>query len=125
MTIVGPQNRGRDFPNLVRRVQAGDPISAFERNIIGEVLDRLVTGFDGPLSVAGTANINAKLPFWQVRIKAVLGDYISCVEYDGDEEELCDLLAAMVGAGIKVVEFHQERVDLEDLFMSVTKGVVS
>jgi ABC-2 type transport system ATP-binding protein len=43
---------------------------------------------------------------------------------DGPEEVCCDLLAGLVQEGFRVVEFHQRRADLEDVFMSVTRGEV-
>ncbi len=46
------------------------------------------------------------------------------VEVNGDEEGLCDLLAALVGRGYRVVEFKQQRANLEEIFMNVTRGVV-
>ena len=45
-------------------------------------------------------------------------------EIDGDEEACCDLLAALVGRGYRVVEFKLQRANLEEIFMSVTKGAV-
>lgn len=46
------------------------------------------------------------------------------VEVDGGDEALCDLLATLVGRGHRVIEFKQQRANLEEIFMSVTKGVV-
>jgi ABC-2 type transport system ATP-binding protein len=43
----------------------------------------------------------------------------------GDEEELGRLLKEMVRAGFPVVGFHEEEGDLEDVFMRLTKGIVS
>jgi len=45
-------------------------------------------------------------------------------EVNGDDEALCALLAALVGRGHRVIEFKQQRANLEEIFMSVTKGVV-
>ena len=46
------------------------------------------------------------------------------VEVDGDEAACSDLLAELVRAGFRVAEFRQKKADLEDIFMSVTKGEV-
>jgi ABC-2 type transport system ATP-binding protein len=43
----------------------------------------------------------------------------------GDDEALARLLRDMVGAGFPVVMFREETGDLEDVFMRLTKGVVS
>jgi ABC-2 type transport system ATP-binding protein len=45
-------------------------------------------------------------------------------ELAGSEEGAADLLAALVGAGVRVVDFREDRGGLERLFLSVTKGVV-
>jgi ABC-2 type transport system ATP-binding protein len=44
------------------------------------------------------------------------------VELDGDEEKAADLVAYLVRSGHRLAEFHQEKVDLEDIFMSITQG---
>ena len=45
-------------------------------------------------------------------------------EVNGDDEALCALLATLVGRGHRVIEFKQQRANLEEIFMSVTKGDV-
>ena len=47
------------------------------------------------------------------------------VTFSGDDEALVRLLRDMVGAGIPVAMFREETGDLEDVFMRLTKGVVS
>ena len=47
------------------------------------------------------------------------------VTFSGDDEALVRLLRDMVGAGIPVAMFREEKGDLEDVFMRLTKGVVS
>jgi ABC-2 type transport system ATP-binding protein len=47
------------------------------------------------------------------------------VAFAGDDEALAQLLSAMVTAGFPVVRFHEETGDLEDVFMRMTKGIVS
>jgi ABC-2 type transport system ATP-binding protein len=42
----------------------------------------------------------------------------------GTEETCCELLAGLVQQGFRIVEFHQRRADLEQIFMNVTKGEV-
>jgi ABC-2 type transport system ATP-binding protein len=42
----------------------------------------------------------------------------------GGEEACCALLAQLVRSGYRVVEFHQQRAGLEELFMNVTRGEV-
>ena len=45
-------------------------------------------------------------------------------EVSGTDEACADLLAALVARGYRVVEFKQQRANLEEIFMNVTKGVV-
>ncbi|MBA2317773.1 MAG: ABC transporter ATP-binding protein [Euzebyales bacterium] len=45
-------------------------------------------------------------------------------ELPGGQDEAADLLAALVGAGVRVVAFDEAHGGLEELFLSVTKGVV-
>jgi len=47
------------------------------------------------------------------------------VTFSGDDEALARLLSEMVGAGLPVVMFREETGDLEDVFMRLTKGIVS
>ncbi len=45
-------------------------------------------------------------------------------EVSGTDEACSDLLAAVVARGYRVVEFKQQRANLEEIFMNVTKGAV-
>jgi ABC-2 type transport system ATP-binding protein len=45
-------------------------------------------------------------------------------ELAGSEEAAADLLADLVDAGVRVVDYREDRGGLERLFLSVTKGVV-
>lgn len=45
-------------------------------------------------------------------------------DLDGDESQACELLKGLIEKGFKVLEFKQTKVDLEDIFMKVTKGGV-
>ena len=47
------------------------------------------------------------------------------VSFSGDDEALAGLLAGLVGNGFGVTRFHEESGDLEDVFMRLTRGVVS
>jgi len=46
------------------------------------------------------------------------------VSIDGNEDVGADILTALVQQGCRLAEFRQETVDLEDIFMSITKGNV-
>lgn len=46
------------------------------------------------------------------------------VQIAGDDETCGDLIANIIQSGFRLIEFHQRRAGLEDLFMTVTKGKV-
>jgi ABC-2 type transport system ATP-binding protein len=46
------------------------------------------------------------------------------IEVDGTEDACCDLLAALIHKGYRVLEFKLQRVNLEEVFMTVTRGIV-
>ncbi|HXH60176.1 MAG TPA: ABC transporter ATP-binding protein [Fimbriimonadaceae bacterium] len=47
------------------------------------------------------------------------------VEFDGTEQDQAEMLKALVDNGYKVTEFREEPIDLEDVFLRVTKGEVN
>jgi ABC-2 type transport system ATP-binding protein len=47
------------------------------------------------------------------------------VDYTGEPDRAWEVLTALVQAGIRVRAFNEEQTDLEDIFMKVTRGVVS
>lgn len=46
------------------------------------------------------------------------------VSVDGDEKTGAEILTTLIQKGFRLSEFRQESVDLEDIFMSITKGEV-
>lgn len=46
------------------------------------------------------------------------------VDYTGSDEESCELLARLIKDGYRILDFHQRRADLEQIFMDVTRGEV-
>ncbi len=51
------------------------------------------------------------------------GDEVAA-EINGDEAACAEILAGLVGRGYRIVEFKQQRANLEEVFMTVTKGAV-
>lgn len=45
-------------------------------------------------------------------------------DFEGDEEQSAELLARLVSSGFRIVEFRQQKANLEQLFMHLTKGDV-
>jgi ABC-2 type transport system ATP-binding protein len=46
-------------------------------------------------------------------------------EFSGEDGELSALLAGLIGRGFEIVSFGEESGNLEDVFMQVTRGIVS
>lgn len=46
------------------------------------------------------------------------------IQLEGGDETSSDILARLVGKGFRIAEFRQRQMDLEDVFMTVTKGDV-
>ena len=55
---------------------------------------------------------------------ARLLDRVVEVELIGGEEGCWELLSGLMHDGYRIVEFHQQRAGLEELFMNVTRGEV-
>ncbi len=47
------------------------------------------------------------------------------IEFNGNDSDAADLLAALVAEGVRLVQFQEERTDLEDAFLRLTKGEVA
>lgn len=45
-------------------------------------------------------------------------------EAEGTEQDACEILATLIGKRYKIVEFRQTKANLEDIFMTITKGDV-
>jgi ABC-2 type transport system ATP-binding protein len=46
------------------------------------------------------------------------------VDFDGDDEACCTLLETVIRAGFRVLEYRPRRIDLEQIFLDVTRGEV-
>jgi ABC-2 type transport system ATP-binding protein len=46
------------------------------------------------------------------------------VDVNGSDEVCADILSALVGRGFRLIEFKQDRANLEDIFMNITRGEV-
>jgi ABC-2 type transport system ATP-binding protein len=58
-----------------------------------------------------------------VQEATVRGDEVE-IRIDGGDEIRSAILSLLIGKGFRVVDFHQRQMDLEDVFMTVTKGEV-
>lgn len=49
---------------------------------------------------------------------------VATLEWEAEDRQLAELLARLVGRGARVASFREKELDLEDVFLRVTKGVV-
>lgn len=88
--------------------------------------------FDEP-SARGLSRVVEEAQAWLagrpdvVRVEPVTGNGEGHLQvtFGGDDEALARLLSDLVSAGFPVTMFHEETGDLEDVFMRLTKGIVS
>jgi ABC-2 type transport system ATP-binding protein len=52
-------------------------------------------------------------------------DHTLTAEFEGQDEDMARLLGSLIGAGVTVQSFAEEPLRLEDVFMMITKGIVS
>jgi len=113
-----------DFCNKIGIIEQGElivsgDVSAIMRQITGgQLLDVRVLPEDQEQAVA----LLQAMPM----IRSVRPtDRELKVEYTGDPDHTYEVLAALVAQGVRVRSFTEEHTDLEDIFMKVTRGVVS
>jgi ABC-2 type transport system ATP-binding protein len=56
--------------------------------------------------------------------EARLVDHVVEADVSGSEENCCELLESLIQRGYRILEFRLRRVDLEQVFMTVTRGEV-
>ena len=120
-TSIGIIDNGRlvaagNVDEMMRQLRAHRPITA-----------RLVPGAAGAAEAAEWLRGQA-----DVQSVSVAGEDAGApagpalrFDFGGDDAALSSLLARMVGRGLPVVTLSEERGDLEDVFMQVTRGAVS
>ncbi len=52
-------------------------------------------------------------------------DHTLTAEFEGQDEDMARILGSLIGAGVTVQSFAEEPLRLEDVFMMITKGIVS
>ena len=52
-------------------------------------------------------------------------DHTLTAEFEGQDEDMAHLLGSLIGGGVTVQSFSEEPLRLEDVFMMITKGIVS
>ncbi len=52
-------------------------------------------------------------------------DHTLTAEFEGEDQDMAGLLDRLIAAGVVVVSFAEEPLSLEEVFMMITKGIVS
>ncbi len=113
-----------DFCNKIGIIEQGELIVSGDVNEImrqvsgGITLDIRVVPEDRPAAMAVLGKLAC------VRNPRQVDDDLK-VDYLGDPDETYRVLNALVENGVRVRGFAEEQTDLEDIFMKVTRGVVS
>ena len=113
-----------DFCNKIGIIEQGEMIvsgdvSEIMRQVTGgHMLDVRVVTEDQERALA---LLNARPDVRSTRVV----DQDLKVDYTGDIDAMHDVLTELVKHGIRVRSFTEEQTDLEDIFMKVTRGVVS
>jgi ABC-2 type transport system ATP-binding protein len=113
-----------DFCNKIGIIEPGEMIVSGDVGEImravsgGQLLDVRVLEEDLEKAQAVLAGLES------VRSSRVVDRDLK-VDYTGDPDRTHEVLTALVAAEIRVRAFTEEQTDLEDIFMKVTRGVVS
>ena len=113
-----------DFCNKIGIIEKGEMIISGDVQEImkqvagGRVLEVKVLD-DPDAAVAILSGIEG------VKVATVLENHTIRVEYAGEAVDQHVLLQQLIQGGIRVQSFHEQETDLEDIFMKVTKGIVS
>ncbi len=99
--------------------------------VVGGDVDEIVNRIKGNLRrvclvVQGDADMATRILAQQPGIGQIeREDHAIKAEFAASEDELPRLLTALVQAGVQVSSFGEEEMDLEDIFIRLTRGIVS
>ncbi|HWQ11154.1 MAG TPA: ABC transporter ATP-binding protein [Roseiflexaceae bacterium] len=142
-THIAIIERGRllasgDVQDILRSLQ---PHRSLELRVLGAAAraEELLRGFQGVLSVRretpAPASEGEAPPPAEASVEATAAEgeaatadgrgELLLVDFAGDERGMAELLAHLVAGGVPVTRFAEQSGDLEDIFLHVTKGIVS
>ncbi len=113
-----------DFCNKIGIIEQGELIVSGD---VGEIMRQVTGGMMLDVRLADGEQERA-MAFLSARSdvrNARMVDQDLKVEYVGEPDHTWEVLTALVQAGFRVRSFNEEQTDLEDIFMKVTRGVVS
>ena len=112
-----------DFCNKIGIIENGQLVVAGE---VGEIIDRI----KGHLLVCVSVSDRVDLATQTLAQQQGIGDirvenHDIFAEFSGRRDELPELISALVQAGVPVMSFGEEEINLEDIFIRLTRGIVS
>ncbi|MBM3497685.1 MAG: ABC transporter ATP-binding protein [Armatimonadetes bacterium] len=113
-----------EFCNKIGIIENGQLVVGGD---VHEIIDRIKGNLRRVcLVVQGDADMATRILAQQPGIGQIeREDHAIKAEFSADEDELPRLLTALVQAGVQVRSFGEEEMDLEDIFIRLTRGIVS
>ncbi|MFQ6131743.1 MAG: ATP-binding cassette domain-containing protein [Armatimonadota bacterium] len=112
-----------DFCNKIGIIENGQLICSGD---VKDILKQVSGHITIVIKVLGDPNQAVQIiePIPYVQELKVVEDTV-LVQYTGDRSEMGEILRRLVASDVQVVSFSEEETDLEDIFMRLTKGIVS
>jgi ABC-2 type transport system ATP-binding protein len=112
-----------EFCNKIGIIENGQLVVGGD---VHEIMDRLKGHLRVCIQVQGDGDMATRILAQQPGIGQIeLDDHLIKAELSAGRDELPRLLTALVESGVKVSSFGEEEIDLEDVFIRLTRGIVS
>ncbi|NIM06890.1 MAG: ATP-binding cassette domain-containing protein [Armatimonadetes bacterium] len=112
-----------DFCNKIGIIEQGELIVSGD---VGEIMRKVQGGKGLQITLLADVEKAVALLSQLPKVKSVEQDNLCvCVQFSTDEVENSEVLQLLIKNGLQVQSFSETQVDLEDIFMKVTRGVVS
>ncbi len=112
-----------DFCNKIGIIENGQLIVAGD---VHEIMERIKGHLRLCISVQGDLETATRILAQQPGIGEIeVQNHLIRADFSGGRDEMPGLLKALVDAGVQVNSFGEEEMDLEDVFIQLTRGIVS
>jgi ABC-2 type transport system ATP-binding protein len=112
-----------DFCNKIGIIENGQLIVAGD---VHEIMERIKGHLRLCISVQGDPEAATRILAQQPGIGEIeVQNHLIQADFSGGRDDLPALLKALVDAGVQVRSFGEEEIDLEDVFIQLTRGIVS
>jgi len=112
-----------DFCNKIGIIEQGELIISGD---VGEIMRKVQGGKALQITLGDDCDKAVALLSQLPNVKAITRNERSLrVEFAGDDVDNSEVLRTLIENGLRVESFTETHVDLEDIFMKVTRGIVS